>query len=185
MRLLKLTIAASISGLFVGAGTVAHAFTPDTYYTYVFTADSDAGNTSFDGSTITIDATTDSISSWDLLDSAFGINLTSGTVNWDNTSVTYADPTTWTGNFEIDFGFDALFAPAYDQSEDYFIGSNDGTADNSGALDVNYVNFQADPTGSWTPVPDALNSLQLLALALAGLGACSQLLFRRQAVVLP
>jgi len=81
MKLLKLTVTAAVSGLFVGAGTVAYAIQAVSAptYTYVFTANPDNEDTSFDGSTITIQD--DAIISWDLLDAANGINMTTGETN--------------------------------------------------------------------------------------------------------
>ena len=53
------------------------------------------------------------------------------------------------------------------------MGQNSGAG--TGSLSDSYV----DPPGNWAEVPDALSSLPLFALALAGLGA-ARLFFRGQ-----
>jgi hypothetical protein len=189
MKLLKLAIAAAVSGLFVGAGMVARAVVPDTYYTYSFKAD--AQDNSFDGSTITIDATTGAITAWDLVDESDGpapIELSSALANSQINyyNVASAGASTWAGYFSIG---NVIYQPSFTsdysaQISDTFLGNSDGT----GSIDGGYLGDTfTDPGGLWSaagdPVPDALNSLQLLALALAGLGA-SHLFFRRQPAVL-
>ena len=187
MNILKLTIAAAISGLFVGVGSVAYAEVPvPPTYTYVFTANSDAGDTSFDGSSITI--SNDIIIGWDLKDNAHGpggalIEEIAGIGNSHiyAQNVTSYNSTTWDGSFTIQNYYQSAITSV--ETPDAFYGDSDGTlASNGGYL---YDDYAPDPNGYWSTqaaVPDALNSFQLFALALAALAA-SRLFFRNQTPV--
>jgi len=167
MKLLQLSIAAAVSGLFLSAGAVAYAISNPSY-TYVFTANPDVQFTAFDGSTITI--SDDNIIAWNLGDTWNGLFYSYGSGDGSQVlfeNVVSADGNTWAGSFWI----------GLPESGPNFIGSNDGTVGaNGGFLADDYC----DPDGNWAatdpPAPDALNSLQLLTLALAGLGACHYLL---------
>jgi hypothetical protein len=188
MKHLKLTIAIAATGMLLGAGQAAYAVTPVApSYTYVFTGNSDAGDPSFDGSTITINSGTDAITGWNLIDNGDMLDNNGNPVEVDFTpanstilaeSVSDADDISWTGYFYI---WNGPYAPATPEFiADTFYGDSDGSgASNGGDL---YDGSGLDPDGSWIPetpsVPDALNSFQLLAIALGALGA-STLFFRR------
>jgi hypothetical protein len=178
MSLLKLTIVAAISGLFVGAGTPAFAGSSDPVYTYFFTANPDEGNTWFDGSSITIQDNL--ITGWNLVDTQYGVDLSSALNNSHiiGQNVTSATASVWGGSFDI-----GTFSAAIQEVvNDNFLGGSDGTDSSNGG----YLNdSHTDPDGNWSTraaVPDALNSFQLFALALAALAA-SRFFFRRQTPV--
>jgi len=182
MKHLKLTIAIAATGMLLGAGQAAYAAgTVPTSYTYFF--NSDGGLTYFDGSTITIDPSDDDITSWNLMnnDGAQGlVDLTPDNSFIQAEDVTDADGGSWTGYFYIS---DSYQTPSLPGLSDTFYGYSDGTgASNGGDVD----DFFDGTDGSWTAetpsVPDALNSFQLLAIALGSLGA-SSLFFRKPTAV--
>ena len=177
MKLLKLTLAAAVSLFSVGA---LHA--QDTAFTYTFKANADSGDTGFDGSSITI--LDNNIIAWNLEDNDRAIYFVSGSGDGSQvlptlTDITYSDPNVWSGNFII------ANAATLEASTICFIGDDNGTtASNGGDLYDNGL----DPTGCWTgvtdpAVPDTLNCLQLLALALAGLGVSHLILSNQRAVL--
>ena len=164
MKSLKLLVMLAVSGWFGGVGTVAYAVTdvttaPPASQTFVFTAADFAGNTAMDGSTITITGgvSDPAITGWDLKDVDAGIaDWTPGNSYFTTDNVYWYSATSWEGWFELGNG-----------SGNTFYGDN------------------YPPEGGdlylWAD-PDALNSLQLLALALSALGA-SRLFFRGQTAV--
>jgi len=168
MKMLKVTLALAVFGLFAGAGMVAYSQS----YTFVFEATS--GTTALNGSTITIQDNI--ITFWNLDPIVLTPpTLSSGSANSSVTAETIsADASTWDGSFTITDTVNPLW-------------SYSGTdTDGSGSLDAYLNGYEIDPPGTWTPlvpVPDAVNSFQLFALALAALGA-SGLFFRRQSAIL-
>jgi hypothetical protein len=188
MKLLKLTFAIAATGMLLGAGQAAYAVTAvGASYTYVFTGNLEAGNTNFDGSTITVtgNSTSYEITSWNLIDNGGARDANGNPVVVDftpaNSSILSEQvaitANSWIGDFAI---WDGPFAASDPNSiADTFYGYSDGTgASNGGDLNDSFT----DPVGSWLPqtssVPDALNNFQLLAIALGALGA-SSLFFRR------
>jgi len=190
MKLLKLTVGVAVSAFLVGAGTVAHAqggFPAQSFFD-VFVFDAAPGySTALDGSTITIKSSGtvipsftviglgDSISSWDLKDSAFDIEMTPQNSQVNFEYVIDFGHLTWGGSFNIG-GTDTIVQRQADFTGVGFPGGGGSLEDT------------VDPPGYWiwqssTPVPDALNSFQLFALALAALGA-AHLFFRRQTAML-
>jgi hypothetical protein len=172
MNPLKLSIAVAVAGLLASTGTVVAGGTLSSpSYTYFFTATPGLANYSpaFDGSTITIQDY--GIIAFDLVDKLLGIEFTQAdsSYTYNSSSISFYSDSTWTGSFAIGY--------VQRETQYYFSGYN---YPSGGELDFTAT---ADPGGTWTAVPDALNSLQLLALALAGLAA-SQLYFRRPVVVL-
>jgi len=173
MNLLKLSIAVAVAGLLASTGTVVASGTLSSpSYTYVFTATPGLPDYSpaFDGSTITIHDY--GIIGFDFVDKSLGVEFTQADSSYiyNSSSITFYGDSTWTGSFAI----------GYVQLETQYLFVGDNYPISGGNLD-----FQAaiDPAGTWTAVPDALNSLQLLALGLGGLAA-AQLFLRRPVAVL-
>jgi len=172
MNPLKLSIVVAVAGLFASAGTVAaDGDFSSPSYTYVFAATPNPDDplaSVLDGSTITIQD--GAITTWALIDTYyFGYVFTPADSSLLSETIISYNASTWTGTFQVWFNSK--------DEEYYFQGDNSSSG---GDLDFSPA---GDPAGTWTGVPDALNSLQLLALALAGLAA-AQLFLRRPVAVL-
>jgi hypothetical protein len=169
MKLLKLSIAAAVTGMFIGANTIAQ---PVYYDSYVFTGTSDD---SLNGSTITIEGSIagHTLYNWDLMDSDNGVTFTpdNSSFNADASDIISYNPTTWTGNFTVDSdiaeSLESVGVPN-------FVGENSLSG---GSLTYNpggggTILVGSDPAGYWTAVvPDVASNFQLCALALGVLGA--------------
>lgn len=176
MRLRKLTFALVVAGLFVGAGTGARAQAPQEF---VFT--SVTGDTSLDGSTITVGVANgaDVLLDWDIMIRSTGrpdvfVTPLNSVVNSEAISI--YDTSIWLGNFDI--ATRHLVSPA-----EHVTGANSAP----GGIGDGELGLQPDPQGTWTPilnpVPDAASSLQLFLLAIAALAA-SRLFFRSRTDIL-
>jgi hypothetical protein len=206
MKSLKLAIRVAVSAFVVSAGAVAYAITPvggqgTTSFFDVFVFNAAPGTPDFlNGSSITVETggpvvlfnpsigglSLDRITSWDMLDSSVGVELTPQNSQVLSEQITDFNHLAWNGAFSIG-GTDTIVQrlgnadTIIQRVADVFNGT--GSLSTQGLLSDSFI----DPPGTWnlqssTPVPDAVNGMQLLALALGGL-AVSHLAFRRQAAV--
>jgi hypothetical protein len=157
MKSFRLTIVLGVAALVFAGGNIALAAVAGPEYTYVFTANPDS-DTSYNGSTISIQSL--SIVNWDL--KGPGVEFTMLNSFIFAQSILSYDQNTWSGSFTIDGN----------SSPVRFTGDAGGGIPDNG--DLSSQSF--DPPGVWTPlrpsVPDSGSTVQLLAIACVGLGAC-------------
>ena len=161
MKITKLPV---IMGLIVFTAGTVFAITPVVGpVTYKFTASPDE-DTSYNGSTITLDGTNSftniTMTDWNLV--GFGGPATPSNSGPPSTNFTFYDATTFDGSF-------SLFVPGTGYT---FNGSN-SAADGGFLGSSNFTTI--DPPGIWAPVaagvPDTGSALQLLGIGLGGLAA--------------
>jgi VPDSG-CTERM motif len=159
-RLIPLILA--IAGLSLGSIEVTQAIQINTI-TYVFTATpgTPGYTNAFDGSSVTILLSNDTVTSWNLIDEGVATaNPGNSSVN-AATAITSADDITFTGHFQIDGPF--VFTWLGNSSE---------------ALGTGDLTLVGDPMGKWNGpagpagVPDSGATVELLGLALAAVALC-------------
>jgi hypothetical protein len=159
-RLIPLILA--IAGLSLGSIEVTQAAVINAD-TYVFTATPGTPNytNAFDGSSVTILLSNDTIISWDLIDQGVATAIPGNSSVNPATAITSADNITFTGHFQIDG------PPGF-----FWLGNS------SEALGTGDLSLIADPMGIWNGpagparVPDSGATVQLLGLALAAVALC-------------
>ena len=173
MNKVRPTISCSICGLFFLTVSMQSLFAND--YTYVFTADP-GQPTEFNGTIVEIEVTREpgvdlaDVFGWNFEDAALpacvtpGSQITPGTSGLLDNYISDADNINWCGDFD---GSSASFN---------FYCENDGVAGQ--AVVGDYVEGMPQipiqyAAGSWTSIPDQGNTLILLTVAMATLGAGS------------
>ncbi len=159
--LLKLSLWAALAALIAGNGSLARANdVADGTYTFAATD----GNTAMDGSTVTWSG--DSISGWNLVDSAPGGQGEGLPLTVANSSI-IEQGTFGTNDWYFEIGSPSGVDSTGDA--DFFF-----EGENIGAIGFLY-DKAGDPTGTWTQgsgVPDSSGTLDLIAGALVALAIC-------------
>jgi hypothetical protein len=193
MKLLKFSIGAAVAALLAGSATVTQA---QDVGNGTYTFESTDGNTAFDGSTVTF--LNDNLVSWDMTDSVAQSLYYPGAGSWYTTTLPLTPANSMSGvqfdtlNDVNTYQFDGVLAPnewafhilsdTLDVNYyDYFEAGNN--VDTSGSSLGSLYDGFGDPHGNWVlnSVPDATDTVGLMAGALMILGTCKSCLRGRAA----